>query len=57
MIIMKQSSSPKSQTALLVLLGAAIGAVLGLLFAPESGKITRTKLRNLFRNSGNQAQD
>ncbi len=42
------SEKSSGDTILVFLLGGAIGACLGLLFAPQSGKETRKKVKVLF---------
>ncbi len=44
------------ETILAFLLGGIIGACLGILFAPKSGKETREKLRFLLEDLGEKAE-
>lgn len=46
------SENNGGETILVFLLGGAIGACLGLLFAPQSGKETRKKVKILFDDLG-----
>lgn len=46
------SEKNNGDTILALLLGGAIGACLGLLFAPKSGKETRKKVKILFDDIG-----
>ncbi|MDI6641918.1 MAG: YtxH domain-containing protein [Elusimicrobiota bacterium] len=45
------------ETILAFLLGGIIGACLGILFAPNSGKETRRKLKVLLEDLGEKAED
>lgn len=44
-------------TLLALVTGAAIGAAVGLLYAPEEGTETRKKLKNKANQAGNEARE
>jgi gas vesicle protein len=51
------SSSDKSGAVAALLAGLAVGAVLGILFAPDSGKNTREKLSDKALDLADNAKD
>jgi gas vesicle protein len=50
-------SSKTSSSVIALLAGAAIGAGLGILFAPDKGSKTREKIKDGLDDFKNQAQD
>jgi len=53
----KVMSSKTSSSVIALLAGAAIGAGLGILFAPDKGSRTREKIKDGLDDFKNQAQD
>ncbi|MBI4456410.1 MAG: YtxH domain-containing protein [Acidobacteria bacterium] len=53
---MAQGSNSKLNAAVLLLSGAALGATLALLFAPQSGKKTRRDLQRTGRQALDRAE-
>jgi len=51
------SSNDSGKTVLALLAGAAIGAGLGILFAPEKGSKTREKIKEGFDEKKNEFKD
>ncbi|OGS21306.1 MAG: hypothetical protein A2252_08570 [Elusimicrobia bacterium RIFOXYA2_FULL_39_19] len=51
------SEKSSAETVLVFLLGAAIGATMGILFAPKSGKETRQKIKTLMEDMEDKTQD
>ncbi|MEJ7559456.1 MAG: YtxH domain-containing protein [Pedobacter sp.] len=51
------SSSDKSGAVVALLAGLAVGAVLGILFAPDSGKVTREKISDKALDLTDNAKD
>jgi gas vesicle protein len=54
---MSHSSSDKSGAVVALLAGLAVGAVLGILFAPDSGKNTREKISDKALDLTDNAKD
>jgi gas vesicle protein len=55
---METNQNSSTSTVLLALLGGAVvGAGLALLYAPQSGRRTRQKLRDLAQDAEDQARD
>jgi gas vesicle protein len=55
---MENNQGSSTSTVLLALLGGAVvGAGLALLYAPQSGRRTRQKLRDLAEDAEDQARD
>jgi gas vesicle protein len=46
-----------SKIAIALLAGVAVGAALGILFAPEKGSETRDRLSNSLKDLGNSIKD
>jgi gas vesicle protein len=51
------SNRDSGEVVLSFLLGALVGAALGILYAPRSGKETRMKLRDLGEDLGDKIND
>jgi gas vesicle protein len=47
----------KTQLTGFVMTGAAVGAVVALIFAPKSGAQTRKDIRRFVKKTGNQLED
>lgn len=52
-----ENSNSKGNTALALLGGLAIGALLGVLFAPDKGSETRKKIADKARKTGERIKD
>jgi gas vesicle protein len=49
--------STNTKIVIALLAGVAVGATLGILFAPESGSETREKLNNALKDLGDSIKD
>jgi gas vesicle protein len=54
---MEKKNSSRSHLLMAFLGGAAIGAILGVLFAPAKGKDTRTKVADALKDLTGNSQD
>lgn len=53
---METKTSSNTRLAAAILGGAAVGALLGILFAPDKGSVTRTKIADTTRRTGERVK-
>lgn len=53
---METKTSSNTRLAAAILGGAAVGALLGILFAPDKGSATRTKIADTTRKAGERVK-